>query len=361
MDNIIKCDMCTATLLNNFVEYNDKPYCFGCYSALLDNADDHDVMSDTDRELFNDEYIDDIVDVFDVVDKKQNISSTCHDEKYDATFRGTTNNARQIDDIALISDLFSSPSKDLDDPVKILDSIMPVRDIADLVDSYECKTQSHNSDTNIDYLDIGVIDYSTTSIPEIVADPLDIIKSKADIDNMDIDYGNIFLQNVSNNCYVNSIMQIFLHDRRLLNELYETFGFRKDMRKYLRETFIANNIYKIGDDEHEDCIYFFRFLLDKITEIHNPRINMLYSIEINTNWKCGSCGDEFHKRNFINEPYTVHINAKSEKLDVAIVDSLFETITKKCANCGVADAEFTLTKSLDYLPPNLFLSMLYFN
>ena len=107
-------------------------------------------------------------------------------------------------------------------------------------------------------------------------DPLDRVLEATD---------RIGLPNLTNSCYVNVIVQIFLHSDILWPVFRTLFGQHEHMLKSIRQQYCkANNI---GETDQCDAVLFCSWIMDKIVE-ENPEFKMLFSHSLQVRYVCSN-------------------------------------------------------------------------
>ena len=176
---------------------------------------------------------------------------------------------------------------------------------------------------------------------------------------------NIPLPNLGNTCYINSVLQIFLHSKRLFNELYEilTIGNSNELNvveliSKIRIMYTEEKKYNIY--EQHDSYLLLSYLLDKINNLFPSKFNPYYSILLHTKLKCKNkqCKHITHQRQFENILYlTPNGDTKTieDCMDKDFITSKVEYTCPKCKH-NIASKKTII----DNMPEYIFMTLQHF-
>lgn len=164
----------------------------------------------------------------------------------------------------------------------------------------------------------------------------------------------IALPNLGNSCYVNAIIQIFLHSQVLWSSILDTFK-ADNLLTSLRSKYceFAN----IPVYEQCDSMLFLTWLLDNCSE-HKQSWEQVWR----TNLECTKCSKKTHCRTQSENLWIVYPNTDDAQFDMeSCVKAQLqeEGIPKNCDHCK-ENTKHTLRSSLLNLPKNLFINLQHF-
>jgi len=176
----------------------------------------------------------------------------------------------------------------------------------------------------------------------------------------------IGLPNYGNSCYINCVMQIFLHSQFLWDSLLETFG-SQDLLKKVREEYCKFAQHAV----HEQCdaMLFCNFLFDKLGKLFAPHQQKWTITHI-----CDTCKHESHKNQEENfwrvyppaaEPEEYIVDEETNfAFDYDMSDCVDmqreESIEKKCEVCK-QNTKHTCVTDIFNLSSNLFFNFQLFD
>ncbi len=175
---------------------------------------------------------------------------------------------------------------------------------------------------------------------------------------------NIPLPNLGNTCYINSVLQIFLHSKRLFNELNEVLNENEEelnvvqLISKVRVMYTEEKKYNIY--EQHDSYLLLSYLLDKINNLFPSKFNPYYSILLHTKLKCKNkkCKHITHQRQFENILYlTPNSETKTieDCMDKDFITSKVEYVCPKCKH-NIASKKTII----DNMPEYIFMTLQHF-
>ena len=176
---------------------------------------------------------------------------------------------------------------------------------------------------------------------------------------------NIPLPNLGNTCYINSVLQIFLHSKRLFNELNEVLVVVENEElnvvefiSKIRIMYIEEKKYNIY--EQHDSYLLLSYLLDKINNLFPSKFNPYYSILLHTNLKCKNkqCKHITHQRQFENILYLTPTSETKTIEDCMDKDFITSKVEYTCPKCKHNLA--SKKTIIDNMPEYIFMTLQHF-
>jgi uncharacterized UBP type Zn finger protein len=164
--------------------------------------------------------------------------------------------------------------------------------------------------------------------------------------------------NLGNSCYINSVLQLFFHSKRLYSELREIIELENggnivELISKVRNMYTSEKKLSIG--EQCDSYLFFSFLLDKINELFPSKFNPCYSILLHSKIKCTGCKNIVHQRQCENILYLRPSPLINDIDDMINLEFKVKNLDYKCKKC---DSFISSKKTIiENLPEYLFITL----
>lgn len=198
---------------------------------------------------------------------------------------------------------------------------------------------------------------------EIVEEGVKIIKEEVkniglSLDDKVEDNIQISCPNLGNSCYINSVLQIFFHSKRLYSELREIIELENggnvvELISKIRNMYTTEK--KLSLSEQCDSYLFLSYLLDKINELFPSKFNPCYSILLHSKIKCGGCKNIVHQRQCENILYLRPSPLMNDIDDMIDLEFKVKKLEYKCKKC---DHTVSSKKTIiENLPEYLFITL----
>ncbi len=164
--------------------------------------------------------------------------------------------------------------------------------------------------------------------------------------------------NLGNSCYINSVLQLFFHSKRLYNELREIIELENggnivELISKVRNMYTTEK--KLSVSEQCDSYLFLSYLLDKINELFPSKFNPCYSLLLHSKIKCGGCKNIIHQRQCENILYLRPSSSINDIDDMINLEFNVKNLEYKCKKC---DHSISTKKTIiENLPEYLFITL----
>jgi len=161
----------------------------------------------------------------------------------------------------------------------------------------------------------------------------------------------IELINHKNSCYVNVIIQLFLHSHHLFKLLKKYFGY--NLLTKIREIYCDEN--GISLTEQCDAVLFLNFILDKFNEKCNKINKMSEWRQLKkSKLKCIECGHK-NSKEFSENVWICYPN-NDEDLCELLINQSDQLVEYRCEKCGITTIHKKMERILNS-PTNLFINL----
>jgi ubiquitin C-terminal hydrolase len=168
------------------------------------------------------------------------------------------------------------------------------------------------------------------------------------------------LPNIGNSCFINSVLQIFLHDDELFGALIAQFG-REDLLTQLQSLYSSFAGIKVG--EQCDAVLFLNFLLDSIEEGIKDKewVQDSWKQKWISRTKCMHCNNKLQSQQHENMWFFYPTGTEEPFVAMEEVCKTQSTITVdeyKCDKCEMRGAQRKY--SISNSPSNIFMNLQHF-
>lgn len=217
-----------------------------------------------------------------------------------------------------------------------------------------------NKDNNPSYIiiDDSQFEYINPTLPKKEqSDNVDNImyESKSILNN--VKKGELIrCPNLGNTCYINSVLQFFLHDKKMMSELLEVFPDCNTIVELINAIRLHyTNVNKLNIYEQCDSNLLLSCILDKINTLFPTKFNPMYGNLLHTCIKCKQCKYVVHQRQFENILYLIP-SEESKTIENMLNDSFHnQDVEYKCSKCNTIDSRKTV--KLESIPKKIFISI----